>query len=300
MKNNDVFLGRERPFNSALPSSFTKLALTSMIKSIARYALLLAIAILFIGPFLWLLSTAMKSGSENIFAYPPQFIPSEPTLNNFVRVFDALPFLSYFVNSLFVAVIAVSCNLVFCSLAAYPLARMSFAGKKTIFLILISTMMLPFQLLMIPLYSIAVSLGLNNSFLGLIIPHACTAFGIFLMRQAFLGIPHQLEESAHIEGVNRFQIWWYVMLPLVKPALATLAVFTFVGVWGDFLWPLIIIDDQSKFTLPLGVNKLAGAFGKDWRLVAAGAILSIIPTIIVFLFTQRFFISGALKGAVKG
>ena len=119
------------------------------------------------------------------------------------------------------------------------------------------------------------------------------------MRQAFLAVPHQLEESARIEGVNRFQIWWYVMLPLVKPTLATLAVFTFIGVWGDFLWPLIILDDQSKYTLPLGVNKLAGTFGKDWRLIAAGAILSIIPTIVVFLFTQRFFISGAFKGAVK-
>lgn len=265
-----------------------------------RYVILILVACVFIGPFLWLLSTAMKSGSENIFQYPPEFIPRSPTLENFVRVFDALPFLTYFANSVFVAAIAVSCNLVFCSLAAYPLARMSFRGKNIIFLTLISTMILPFQLMMIPLYSIAVNLGLNNTFLGLIIPHACTAFGVFLMRQSFLAIPHQLEESALMEGVNRLQIWWHVMLPLVKPALATLAVFTFIGVWGDFLWPLIIIDDQTKFTLPLGVNRLAGAFAKDWRLVAAGAILSIIPTIVVFLFSQRFFISGALKGAVKG
>ena len=269
-------------------------------RTLLRYAVLIAVAAVFIGPFAWLLSTAMKSGSENIFQYPPQFLPEQPTFNNFVRVFQALPFFSYFINSVFVAVIAVSCNLVFCSLAAYPLARMSFAGKNAIFLVLISTMMLPFQLLMIPLYGIAVALGLNNSFLGLIIPHACTAFGIFLMRQAFLAIPRQLEESARIEGVSRFRIWRHVMLPLVKPALATLAVFTFVGVWGDFLWPLVIMDDQAGFTLPLGVNKLAGAFGKDWRLVAAGAILSIIPTIAVFLFAQRFFISGALGGAVKG
>ncbi|MBC6402155.1 MAG: carbohydrate ABC transporter permease [Hyphomonadaceae bacterium] len=265
-----------------------------------QYAVLLAVACAFIGPFLWLLSTAMKSGAENIFESPPQFIPKAPTLENFGRVFESLPFVTYFFNSAIVASVAVICNLLFCSLAAYPLARMSFAGKNAIFLILISTMMLPFQLLMIPLYSIAVTLGLNNSFFGLIIPHACTAFGIFLMRQAFLAVPHQLEESAHIEGVNRFQIWWYIMLPLVRPTLATLAVFTFIGVWGDFLWPLIILDDQSKYTLPLGVNKLAGTFGKDWRLVAAGAILSVIPTIAVFLFTQRFFISGALKGAVKG
>ncbi len=265
-----------------------------------RYAILISVACVFVGPFLWLMSTAMKSGSENIFQYPPEFLPREPTLENFSRVFDALPFFTYFINSALVSAIAVLCNLMFCSLAAYPLARMSFRGKNVVFLILISTMILPFQLLMIPLYSIAVSLGLNNSFLGLIIPHACTAFGVFLMRQSFSTIPNQLEESALIEGVNRLRIWWHVLLPLVKPSLATLAVFTFIGVWGDFLWPLIIIDDQTKFTLPLGVNKLAGTFGQDWRLVAAGAILSILPTIAVFLLSQRFFVSGALKGAVKG
>ncbi len=265
-----------------------------------RYAILILVACLFVGPFLWLMSTAMKSGSENIFQYPPEFLPREPTLENFSRVFDALPFFTYFINSALVSAIAVLCNLMFCSLAAYPLARMSFRGKNIVFLILISTMILPFQLLMIPLYSIAVSLGLNNSFLGLIIPHACTAFGVFLMRQSFSTIPNQLEESALIEGVNRLRIWWHVLLPLVKPSLVTLAVFTFIGVWGDFLWPLIIIDDQTKFTLPLGVNKLAGTFGQDWRLVAAGAILSILPTIAVFLLSQRFFVSGALKGAVKG
>ena len=281
-------------------TKYGDLNVKAFVKLVLRYVLLVMIALIFIGPFLWLLSTAMKSGSENIFSYPPQFIPDEATFNNFARVFDALPFLSYFMNSILVAAIAVSCNLVFCSLAAYPLARMSFTGKNTIFLVLISTMMLPFQLLMIPLFSIAVTLGLNNTYFGLIIPHACTAFGIFLMRQAFISIPNELEETARIEGINHFQIWLFVMLPLIKPTLATLAVFTFIGVWGDFLWPLIIMNDQSKFTLPLGVNKLAGAFGKDWRLVAAGAILSIIPTILVFLFTQRFFISGALKGAVKG
>ncbi|MBC6428691.1 MAG: carbohydrate ABC transporter permease [Cellvibrionales bacterium] len=275
-------------------------AILGWMRRLGQYTVLASIALLFIGPFLWLLSTALKSGSENIFQYPPDLIPDEPTLSNFARVFEAVPFLTYFFNSALVAALAVSCNLLFCSLAAYPLARLKFAGKNALFLLLISTMMLPFQLLMIPLYTIAVNLGLNNSYLGLIVPHACTAFGVFLMRQAFLTIPKQLEESAYIEGLNHWQIWWHIMLPLVKPTLATLAVFTFIGVWGDFLWPLIIMDEQAKFTLPLGVNKLAGTFGKDWRLVAAGAILSIIPTLIVFVFTQRYFISGALKNAVKG
>lgn len=265
-----------------------------------RYCALLFVALLTIGPFLWLLSTALKSPGENIFQYPPVLLPEEPTLDNFVRVFDSQPFLVYLKNSTLVAIISVVANLLFASLAAYPLARMEFKGKNVIFLVLLSSMMIPFQLLMIPVYNIAINLGLQNSFLGLVLPHACTAFGVFLMRQAFLGIPKALEESAMLEGLNPLQIWWYVLLPLVKPSLATLAVFSFIAVWGDFLWPLIILDDPSYYTLPLGVNRLANTFSMDWRLVAAGAIFSIIPILLVFIFSQKYFIEGAMKGGVKG
>ena len=160
-------------------------------------------------------------------------------------------------------------------------------------------MMMPFQLLMIPVYELAVSLGLRNSLLGLLLPHACTAFGIFLMKQAFEGVPRALEEAAVMEGVNLWRVWWFVFVPLVRPSLATLAVFTFIAVWGDFLWPLIIIDDPALFTLPLGVNRLSSTFSLDWRLVAAGAVFSLIPVLAVFAFSQRYFIDGALKGAVK-
>ena len=169
-----------------------------------------------------------------------------------------------------------------------------------LFIVLLSSMMIPFQLLMIPVYELAISLGLQNTYLGLVLPHACTAFGIFFMRQAFLSVPAAIEEAAIMDGVSRLRIWWFVMLPLVKPSLATLAVFSFIAVWGDFLWPLIIIDQPSLFTLPLGVNRLASTFSLDWRLVAAGAVFSIIPILLFFTFTQRYFIEGAMKGAVKG
>ncbi|MFY8062516.1 MAG: carbohydrate ABC transporter permease, partial [Usitatibacteraceae bacterium] len=169
-----------------------------------------------------------------------------------------------------------------------------------LFIVLLSSMMIPFQLLMIPVYELAVSLGLQNTYLGLVLPHACTAFGIFFMRQAFLSVPVAIEEAAIMDGVSRLRIWWFVMLPLIKPSLATLAVFSFIAVWGDFLWPLIIIDQPSLFTLPLGVNRLASTFSLDWRLVAAGAVFSIVPILLFFTFTQRFFIEGAMKGAVKG
>ena len=160
--------------------------------------------------------------------------------------------------------------------------------------------MVPFQLLMIPVYQLAVTLGLRNSFVGLLLPHACTAFGIFLMKQAFESVPRTLEDAAVMEGVSSFQIWWYVAMPLVRPTLATLAVFSFIAVWGDFLWPLLIVDEPSRFTLPLGVNRLSSTFSLDWRLVAAGAVFSLVPVLLVFAFSQRYFIDGALKGAVKG
>jgi putative chitobiose transport system permease protein len=264
-----------------------------------RYLALAAVTLLTIGPFLWLLSTSLKPAADNIFAYPPQWMPSAPTLENYRRIFEAQPFLLYLKNSLIVAALSVFCNLLFSSLAAYPLARMQFRGKGLIFGVLLASMMVPFQLLMIPVYQLAIWLGLQNSYLGLVLPHACTAFGIFFMRQAFSTLPMALEESALMEGVSRLQIWRYVLLPLVKPSLATLAVFSFIAVWGDFLWPLIIIDQPHLFTLPLGVNRLSSTFSLDWRLVAAGAVFSVLPILLFFGFTQQYFIEGALKGAVK-
>ncbi len=268
-------------------------------KRVLHFLALLAWALVTIGPFLWLLSTALKGPGENLFASPPQLLPAEPTLSNFARVLESQPMFGYLGNSLQVALLAVLLNGLFASMAGYALARIDFRAKPLVFAALLASMMLPFQLLMIPVYQLALSLGLRNSLLGLVLPHACTAFGVLLMRQAFDSIPKALEEAAVMEGVGRFRIWAFVCLPLVRPQLATLAVFTFIAAWGDFLWPLILNDDPSTFTLPLGVNRLAGMFSLDWRLVAAGAVFSLIPVLAVFAFSQRFFIEGALKGAVK-
>jgi putative chitobiose transport system permease protein len=271
-----------------------------VLETALRYLGLSAVVLLTIGPFLWLLSTSLKGPAENLSAMPPRLLPEAPTLANYATVLDSQPFVAYLGNSLAVAVLAVVCNLLLSSLAAYPLARLHFRGRGLVFGTLLATMMIPFQLLMIPVYELAVALGLQSTTLGLVLPHACTAFGIFFMRQAFLGIPQALEEVALIEGVNRLKLWWFVMLPLVKPSLATLAIFTFVAVWGDFLWPLVLTDDPARFTLPLGVNRLASTFSMDWRLVAAGAVFSILPILAVFVLGQRWFIEGAMKGAVKG
>lgn len=265
----------------------------------ARYVLLCTVALVFVGPFLWLVATALKSGAENIFQYPPRLLPEHPTLANFGAVFAAQPFARYALNSVLVAAMAVSSNLLLSSLAAYPLAKLDFAGRRAFLIAVVATLAVPFQVLMIPVYVVAIKLGLQNSLIGLALPHLCSAFGIFLMRQAFLSVPAPLMDAARIEGVGHLGIWWHVMLPLARPTLATLAMFSFVAVWGDFIWPLILVDDPAYFTLPVGLNRLAGAFATDWRLVAAGAVLSVLPSLVAFLFGQRFLVGG-IKGAIKG
>lgn len=275
-------------------------------KSLFSHSFLILMTIISIGPFLWLISTALKSKSENIFAYPPQFIPDNITFENFVAAWNQVPFAGYIINSTIVAVITIVLNLLFASLAAYPLARMEFRGKDYCFFAMLATMMVPFQVIMIPLYLLTLRLNLVDSygavagFAGMILPFAVSAFGILLMRQAFMAIPKELEEAAIIDGCNVFQIWWRVLMPLVKPSLATLAIFTFVGCWGEFLWPSIVLTKQEMFTLPVGLNYLQGFFSSNWRFISAGAIISIIPILIFFLALQKHFIGGQTQGAVKG
>ena len=272
----------------------------SPIQIFGVYALLLAIALLTLFPLLWLISTALKSPTENLLETPPKLLPLQPTLDNFLRVWQSLPFGQYLYNSFLVAILTVALNLLFCSLAAYPLARLSFPGRDTIFIAIVSTIMIPFQIVMIPLYIITVQLGLTNSYLGMIFPSLASAFGIFLLRQAFMGVPKEIEEAARIDGSSELGLWWFIMLPAIKPALITLAIFVFIGAWSDFLWPLIVIQDESLYTLPLGVAKLAGTFSLDWRLVAAGSIISVAPVLLLFLFLQKFIVPTDTGSGIKG
>jgi len=251
-------------------------------------------------PLLWLLSTSFKSSTENIFQFPPQLLPSQPTFDNFIRVWQTNPFGRYLFNSTLVALLTVGLNLLFCALAAYPLARLEFRGREIIFTAIVTTIMIPFQIVMIPLYILTVQLGMKNTYLGIIFPAIASAFGIFLLRQAFQGVPKELEEAARIDGCSELGIWWHVMLPAIRPALVTLAIFVFIGAWSDFLWPLIVIDRPELYTLPLGVAMLAGTFSLDWRLIAAGSIISIAPILILFLFVQRYIVPTAAGSGVKG
>lgn len=270
------------------------------IKTVIIYIILGIIAVLMLFPLVWLVSTAFKSPSENIFQFPPQFIPSQPTFQNFIKVWQTNPFGRYLFNSSFVALLTVSLNLLFCSLAAYPLARLNFKGKDGIFTAIIATIMIPFQIVMIPLYILTVQLGLRNSYLGIIFPSIASAFGIFLLRQAFQSVPKELEEAARIDGCSELGIWWNVMIPAVKPALITLAIFVFIGSWSDFLWPLLILDQPDYYTMPLGVATLAGTFSLDWRLIAAGSVISIAPVLLLFLILQRYIVPTDAGSGVKG
>jgi putative chitobiose transport system permease protein len=267
---------------------------------LAVYLLLGGIAICMLLPLLWLVSTAFKSPSENIFQFPPQLWPQHPTWANFVTVWQTNPFGRYLVNSLGVAVVTVILNLLFCALAAYPLARLQFIGRDWIFTAVISTIMIPFQIVMIPLYILTVQLGLKNTYAGVILPAIASAFGIFLLRQAFQGVPKELEEAARMDGCSELGIWWYVMLPAIKPALVTLAIFVFIGSWSDFLWPLIVLDRPEFYTLPLGVATLAGTFSLDWRLIAAGSVISVLPVLIFFVAMQRYIIPSEVGSGLKG
>ena len=272
----------------------------SVAKVIGTYLALSAIALLMLFPLLWLIGTAFKSPTEDIFTFPPQIFPTSPTFDNFLTVWDTYPFGQYLYNSAIVAFLAVGLNLLLCSLAAYPLARLNFRGREFIFALVLATIMIPFQIVMIPLYILAVNLGLRNTYLGIVLPNLTSAFGIFLLRQALQAVPLELEEAARIDGCSELGIWWNIMIPAIRPALFTLAIFVFIGSWSDFLWPLIVLDDPDYYTLPLAVANLADSFSLDWRLVAAGSVISIAPILLLFLFLQKYIVPTDVGSGVKG
>jgi putative chitobiose transport system permease protein len=265
-----------------------------------QLAALLLVAVLMLLPLLWLVSTSLKGPAEDIFTSPPALLPAQPSLEAYGRLFADHPIGTYLLNSTIVSALAVAANLLFCSLAAYPLARLRFAGRGLVLALVVATILIPFQVVMIPLYLLMVQIGLRNTLWALILPQAATAFGIFLLRQSFLAVPVELEEAARIDGCSPLGEWWNVMLPAARADLITLAMFVFIGTWSDFLWPLIILDDPGLFTLPLGLQQLASSFSLDWRLVAAGSVVSILPVLLLFVLLQRFILPSASGDAVKG
>ncbi len=260
------------------------------------YLVLSAGALLMIGPFVWMVSTAFK-GAEAAFAFPPEFVPRPFTLRNFAEVGTIVPFGRYLFNSAFVATMITVSELVTASLAAYAFARLRFPGRDALFLLYLGTLMIPGQVTLIPNFVLMRYLGWLNTYQALIVPAAFTAFGTFLLRQFFLTIPRELEEAARIDGCSYFGVYRRIILPLSGPALATLGVFSFMGAWNAFLWPLVMISDKDMRTLTVALRSFQTEYGTEWTYLMAGSTIALIPILVLYVIAQKYFVRGiALTG----
>jgi multiple sugar transport system permease protein len=265
------------------------------------YIALIAVASVLILPFLWILSTSLK-GDHEIFTIPPVWIPSELKLENYADVFDRMPFIVYLRNSVFVTIMTIFGVLLSSSVVAYSFACLKWPGRNGLFIFVLATMMLPLQVTMIPMFVLFKEIGWLNTYKPLIVPFffGGGAFNIFLLRQFFLTIPKELLEAARIDGCSEIRIYWNIVLPLAKPALATVAILTFMFTWNDFLGPLIYLSDQLKGTLALGLAMFVGQHQTEWGLLMAASVLMMIPMILIFVFFQRYFIRGFVMSGIKG
>jgi multiple sugar transport system permease protein len=282
-------------------------------RRVALHLVLILGSLLMAAPFLWMISTSLKP-DDQIYAFPPEWIPRVWMWANYANAVAAAPFPLYFRNTAIFAGGVLVGQLVLCSMAGYAFARLPFPGRQAVFIAVLGTMMVPSQMLLIPLFVMLkhvplaggndlVGIGGNgwlDSFAGLIVPQAATAFGIFLMRQFFLTLPAELADAARIDGASEAQIYWRIMLPLTKPALATLAIITFQGAWNDFLWPLIVTNTEGTRTLQLGLQVFQDQNNADWALLMAATTLVSVPVIVVFLIGQRYLVRGIAMTGLKG
>jgi multiple sugar transport system permease protein len=270
------------------------------IRGIVVHIVLIPAAIVFLMPFLWMLSTSLKPDSQ-LYAYPPIWIPHPLQWANYPKTVTFVPFFLYLRNTLIIALSSMVGVVASSSLAAYSLARIRWPGRQVLFLMTIATLMLPFQVTLIPVFLVFKNLGWVGDFRPLILPQFFGyAFYIFLLRQFFSGIPMELSEAARIDGANEWRTFWSVILPLAKPALATVAVFQFIRSWTDYLNPLIYLNDQNLYTLQLGLQQYSSQYGREWGLLMAAAVLISLPPIIIFFLTQRTFVQGVTLTGIKG
>ncbi|TDD52577.1 carbohydrate ABC transporter permease [Nonomuraea terrae] len=270
-----------------------------ILRRAGTYILLTAIALAFVGPFLILLSAGLKPSHQAVFSFPPDVIPRPPVLDWVIEAWTSIPFPQYMWNSVIYVAITVPAYLIVSALCAYPLAQMRFRGRNLIFFAILSTMFLPSEVMLIPRFMVVSQLSMADTFAGVILPGILSAFGIFLLRQTFAGVPREIVDAARTDGCHELRIFWHVMLPAARPTLAILAIFGFISVWNSFLWPLVVLKDSAKYPIALGVAYLAGITGTDVRSLAAGTILSIVPVVVVFMLMQRHVLEG-MRGAVKG
>lgn len=264
------------------------------------YLALSLLAIFFMVPLYWMFSTALK-GQEQTFALPPEWIPNPVRLENFVDVFTEVPFARFLLNTAFLVVTNVIGQLFSVTLVAYGFARLRFPGRGVLFLLMLSTLMIPYQVTLVPRFIMFSRLGWVNTYLPLIVPaFTGSPFLIFLVRQYMMSIPFELDEAAYIDGASRFEVFWHIILPLARPALTLVVVFTFVDVWNDFLQPLIYLNDPNLFTVSLGLSFFQGQRETNWNLLMAGSLMAIIPPLLLFFFAQDQLIGGISVEGLKG
>ncbi|MEI8195280.1 MAG: carbohydrate ABC transporter permease [Phycisphaerae bacterium] len=266
--------------------------------TVAVYGILILVGATMILPFLWILGAAFKPLNE--FAQPWKLFPSHPTLYNCRTAWDVVPFARFFLNSLFIALFFTAGSVLTSALAAYAFARLRFPGRDRIFLAYLMTMMVPWSVVMIPNFIMLKSFGWLDSYYALTVPALCSAYGTFMLRQFFLGIPKEYEDAAKIDGCGYVRIFWHVILPLSRPALVTLALFTFLGLWNDLMGPLIFISSEEKMTLPLGLERFKGMYTTDWGPLMAGTLLMLVPMLILFGMGQKYFTKGIKLAVDKG
>ena len=270
------------------------------IRSSVSHILLIIVALLFLGPLLYAVSTSLKPADE-VFTPTPHLFGSEIRWQNYVDAFTFAPFGRYFLNSLFVALAGTLVVVIASSLSAYAFARLRFRGREQLFVLFLGTLMVPQEVLIVPMYWLMQSLGWVDSYWALILPWAFTAFGTFLLRQFFLTVPAELEEAARVDGCGPFGTFLRIMLPLARPAIAVLTVFTFISFWGSFLWPLIIVNSvETKGTVPLGLAQFSGQQGTQWNLMMAASIMAMIPTVLLVILLQKHLVRGLLVTGLGG
>ena len=270
------------------------------VRELIIHILLIPAALVFLLPFLWMLSTSLKPDAQ-LYSYPPVWIPNPLQWENYPKSVAFVPFFIYLKNTLIIALTSMVGVVASSSMAAYSLARIHWPGRHILFLLTIATLMLPFQVTLIPVFLVFKNLGWVGDFRPLIIPQFFGyAYYIFLLRQFFSSIPMELSEAAYIDGASEWTIFWSIILPLAKPALATVAVFQFIRSWTDYLNPLIYLNDQKLYTLQLGLQQYSSQYGREWGLLMAAAVLITLPPIIIFFLTQRTFVQGVTLTGIKG
>jgi len=272
----------------------------AVLGKILVYIILIAIALIMIVPFLWMLSASIKSDREVFQMNPFVWIPEEPRWRNYKDIWTKIPFLKFVGNTVYLTLIVTVLQLLTSSFAAYSFAKLNFRHKNTLFLAYIATIAMPWQVYMVPQFIMMRNMGLNDKLLAIICLQAFSAFGVFMMKQFYEGIPDDLCEAARIDGMSEYRIYAKIMLPLSKPALSTLTIFTFVATWNDYLGPLIYLKSQDKKTIQLGLKMFISQYSSDYGLIMAGSVLSLIPVLIVFLILQKYFVEGVASTGLKG